>query len=350
MKWHKLSLRVGILAVLAAMLLRFAGSGLFGEAVGIFSQPELASFLIYSETGRTPAVPETTTPTPAESTSATEQTQPPQTEPTVAPTTPTTSTTPSVPGQRPTFTAADVEYVKLINTVARNPDLKALLVQKLKWDLTGDKPTVLIIHSHGTEAYTKTADSMYENYAAYRTMDERYNMISLGDELARLLEQQGITVLHDRTAHDYLDYDNSYKNARKSIEEYLKEYPSIKLVLDLHRDAATNADGSQWATSATVDGKPSAQMMLVVGSDAAGEKNPDWQDNLSFAEKLAVLLQKDEPGICRGVRLKSKSYNQDLATASLIVEIGSAGNTHAEAMNCVPVLAEAIAALAKGTA
>lgn len=342
MNWQNISIRVGVLALLTAMLLRFAFSGLFGNAWGIFAQPELASFLIYSETGRSPDAPVT------DGTTEPTQTQPTSTQP--LPTEP-TPTEPEVPADpvEPLFTAADTQYFSITYGVSYRPDTEKLLLQKLEWDLTGDEPTVLIVHSHGTEAYTKTADSQYDNYAAYRTTDDRYNMISIGDELARLLEEQGIKVIHDRTAHDYLDYDNAYSNSRKAVQQYLKEYPSIKVVLDLHRDAATNADGSQWATEATVDGKDAAQLMLVVGTSASGESHPNWQTNLSVAEKLTVLMEKGDPGVCRAIQLKYKRYNQDLCPASMIVEVGTAGNTHAEAINAMPALADAIAALANGS-
>ena len=344
MKWHKISLRVGTLAVLAAMLLRFALSSGLGSVWGIFAQPQLASFLIYSETGRTPTV-DTTASTPA-------PTEPLPTQP--LPTQPLpTEPVPIVPvePEKPVFSADDSQLFSMTYSfdISSKPNIKKLLTQKLSWDLTGSKPTVLIIHSHATEAYTKTADSQYDNFAAYRTMDENYNMVSIGDELARLLEDQGIKVIHDRTAYDYLDYDNAYEKARKSIQQHLKDNPSIKVVLDLHRDSAQNSDGSQWATKATVDGKDAAQLMLVVGTNGSGQSHPNWQTNLSIAEKMTVLLEREDPGVCRPIQVRYKRYNQDLCLGSLIVEVGTAGNTHQQAMNSMPALADAIIALAKGT-
>ena len=341
MKWHNISIRMGTLVILAAMLLRFALSGALGSTWDIFAQPELASFLIYSETGRTPPSPTT------QSTTAPTQTEPKPTEP--VPTDPPVVKPPLL--SKPVFTAADSQLFSLTYSfnIKTKPDVNKLLTQKLSWTLTGDKPTVLIVHSHGTEAYTKTADSQYENYAAYRTMDDRYNMISIGDELTRLLEEQGIKVIHDRTAYDYLDYDNAYEKARTAIQQHLKDNPSIKVVLDLHRDAAENADGSQWATKATVNGKDSAQLMLVVGTSGSGQSHPNWQTNLSIAEKMAVLMEQANDGVCRPIQIRYKRYNQDLCPGSLIVEVGTAGNTHQQAMNAIPALADAIIALAKGT-
>ena len=372
MNWKNLTVRVGVLAVLAALLLRFAGSSMLGGAWGIFAQPELASFLIYSETGRDPQPSDdATTEAPTQSEPTQGQTQPTEPAPTEPKPTETLPTEPQPTEPEPTqpeptdpeptdpekpdtpalpmFTKDDKAYFEMYYGCAYRPDTVSLLTQKLSWDLTGDEPTVLIIHSHGTEAYTKTEDSQYDNYAAYRTKDDRYNMISIGDELARLLEEQGIHVIHDRTPFDYLDYDNAYNKSRAAVQKYLKEYPSIKLVLDLHRDAVSNADGSQWATSATVNGEDSAQLMLVVGTSAAGESHPNWQTNLSIAEKLNVLMEKEDPGICRPIQLKYKRYNQDLSPGSILVEVGTAGNTHAQAMTAVSALAEAIVRLAYGS-
>lgn len=332
MGWHKRTVRVGILAVITAMLLRFAGSDIFGSALGIFAQPELASFLIYSETGRKPPLPDQ------------------DTADTTAPTMQTTQTTPTQPLiTYPSFSAADAGYLDFRYSCSYRPDPQTLVLAPLQWDLTADEPSILIIHTHGTEAYTQTPDEPYYAHSAYRTSDERYNMISIGDELTRLLEEEGLTVIHDRTAHDLTDYESAYSNARAAAQAYLKQYPSIKMVLDLHRDAAQNADGSQWASCATVNGEASAQLMFVVGTDAMGDRHPDWMTNLSIAGKLNVLMEKTAPGICRPIDLRGKRYNQDLAMGAIIVEVGSAGNTHSEAMRTIPVLADAILALAHGT-
>jgi stage II sporulation protein P len=338
MDWHKQTIRVGTLAVVTAMLLRFVCSDIFGSALGIFQQPELASFLIYTETGRRPVLSDESTVASTETTAAPTLPEPTQIPPTTLP----------PPPQKPSFTQSDTRYFDIQYSCTLRPDTKKLLLQRLDWDLTGDKPAILIIHTHGTEAYTPTADTQYDAHAAFRTTDSRYNVISMGDELARLLEEEGLAVIHDRTAFDKNDYINAYDNARKAVQAYMKEYPTIRLVLDLHRDAAEYADGTQWATSATVNGQASAQLMFVVGTDAWGLKHPQWQTNLSVAEKLTVLMEKNASGICRPIDLRGQRFNHDLAPGALIVEVGSAGNTHPEALRAIPILAKAIVQLAGG--
>lgn len=347
MKNNQQALRVGALAVLLAVLLRMIASGVLGGVLDVFAQPELASFLLYSESGRQP---EETLP-PVEQTQP-EETDPPeettgQTEPEATEPEP---TTPAVTVEKPSFTTADVDYARLTYSCKYEPDVAALLTQSLDWDLTGDEPTILIIHTHGTEAYTPTADSQYDEYGGeYRTLDDTLNLISIGDELTRLLEAGGLTVLHDRTPHDQDDYLDAYDNSRVAVQEWLRLYPSIKMVLDLHRDAAENPDGSQWATKAEVNGEASSQLMLVVGTDARGLNHPNWQTNLSIAEKLTVLMERNVSGITRPIDLRGQRFNHDLAMGAMIVEVGSAGNTHQESMNAMSVLAEAILELAQGS-
>lgn len=337
--------RIGILAVLLACLLRLASVVTFDPNTPIFSQPGLLAVLFRSQTGRDPS-PSTTTSTTIPSVSTA-----PPTAPTTIPTAPTTLPTTSKPLQKPTFSATDAKALKLTYSCAYRPDVAALLTQKLQWNLSSGEPTVLILHTHGTESYTKTADTQYQNYGgSYRTDDPKYNMISIGAALAEKLEAAGIGVIHDTTPHDKDDYLDAYDNARAATEKYLKKYPTIELVLDLHRDAAQYADGTQWATSATVDGKKSAQLMFVVGTDAGGNRHPNWKQNLSVAEKLQLQLERQCSGITRPIDLRSQRFNHDLSPAAMIVEVGAAGNTHPEAMRAIGVLADAIIALQKGSA
>ena len=139
-------------------------------------------------------------------------------------------------------------------------------------------------------------------------------------------------------------YNGSYAHARKAILSYLKEYPSVQLILDLHRDAADGASG-QLRTRATVDGKESAQLMLVVGTDSGGLAHAGWEENLSLALKLQARLEALAPGITRPLSLRAQRFNQDLSPGALLVEVGAAGNTRQEALSAAEMLAEAVARL-----
>jgi stage II sporulation protein P len=225
-------------------------------------------------------------------------------------------------------------------------DTLELLRQPLTWDLMGEEPTVLILHSHATESYEKEAQ--YTETSPYRTLDTDYNMVSVGARVAEMLEAEGIRVIHDRTLHDYPSYNDAYGNARSAITDTLTEHPSICLVLDLHRDAAEDAGGNQKVSTVLVDGEPCANLMLVMGSDKGSLSYPNWERNLALAVKLQAQLEQTYTGLCRPIKLVTSRYNQDLSTGALLVEVGTAGNTHAQAIRAAEYLAEGIVALAKG--
>ena len=166
----------------------------------------------------------------------------------------------------------------------------------------------------------------------YRTTDSRYNVVAVGDAMAEVFAEAGISVLHDRTLYDYPSYNEAYDRSLAAIESYLAQYPSIRFILDIHRDAIADSDGNQYKVVSTVDGEETAaQMTLVVGSDGSGLPHPDWMENL----KLAVALQQDilteYPTLMRPILLRDSRYNQHATTGSLLVEVGAAGNSPEEA-------------------
>ena len=256
---------------------------------------------------------------------------------------------PSEPEPGVTLSKDDLTRVQIRYATGSSyrPDLEALITSRLSWDLDDGAPAVLILHSHGSEAFQKQPGQDYQELVNTRTTDTDYNMIAVGDHLAKLLENAGIRVIHDRTMHDIPSYNDAYTNARASAEAYLAQYPSIRLVLDLHRDSATNADGSLYATGVKVEGETIAQLMLVMGSNAA-YPHPHWEENLSVALKILAMLERQVPGISRPASLRASRYNQDLHPAMLLVEVGSSGNTLAQAKAAVDYLAKAIIKLKDG--
>ena len=332
MDHNRLSLRIGAAAILCALLLRLGGSGLLRHAGKILAEPTIASWMIYLETGRTVRFSPSSEDREVFSLESH---------------TPDFAVDTQDMTVLPSFTGEDGAAVNIKYNCTYRPDVEKLITEPLSWDLTGQEPTVLILHTHATESYTKSAGERYTETSAFRTLDESYNMISVGAHLTQLLEAGGVGVIHDRTLHDYPSYSGSYNHARKSIAQYLEEYPSIRLVLDLHRDASGD-NSNQMRTRAEVDGKESAQIMLVVGTSGSGLKHPNWEQNLALGLKLHTQLERTAPGITRYVNLRAQRFNQDMSPGCLIVEIGAAGNTHAEALVATEVLAESILALAEG--
>ena len=213
--------------------------------------------------------------------------------------------------------------------------------------MTGSEPTVLIVHTHATESYTKQPGEIYEEDSDYRTFNPSYNMLSIGEELTRVLTAGGISVLHDRTLHDYPTYSGSYDHARQTISAYLEAFPSITMVIDLHRDALNFDEDPQLTTLAHVDGNRSAQLMVVAGTDRNLHFD-GWEENLAVGIKLTAVLEKMYPGITRPIQLRSQRFNLDMTLGSLLVEVGANGNTHEEALTAVRALGAAILAMSEG--
>ena len=318
--------RFGAYVILCALLMRLTWAGLPQRFLQWLTEPEQLPFLIYLETGRNVRFSDS----PEETALFFRESPAPAVQ----------------PAEKPRFTAEEAESVQVYWSCSRRPDLGELVTRPLDWELTAEGPTVLILHTHTTESYTKDGED-YEESSAYRTLDEEYNMLSIGDAVAELLERAGIGVIHDRTLHDYPSYNGSYVHARASTEEILAENPTIRLVLDLHRDAAGEG-ANQLRTEATVAGENSAQLMLVMGTNASGQKHENWEENLALALKLQLQLERQSPGITRPLNLRAQRFNQDLSEGALLIEVGAAGNTHAEALTAARQLAEAIIALAKG--
>ena len=183
-----------------------------------------------------------------------------------------------------------------------------------------------------------------------RTQDSRYSVIRVGEELASILTDAGIAVLHDTAPNDYPNYNGAYERMRQTIEGYLAAYPTIQMVLDIHRDAAEDADGNPVALTAEVGGEACAELMLVVGTDEGGLFHPDWQENLANALKLQALLNRAAPGLCRSLDLRTERFNQHETPGSLLIEVGSTGNTLAEALRSARILAEALIMEIRGEA
>ena len=323
MDWQRTALRVGSWAVASAIVLRLIGSGIPGQLLEWLRQPETAAVILYLETGKIFRAP------PEETLSPTEP--------------PDTPTDPAA--DPPTFSPEDAELVYVRDTSGNTADIAGLLTEPLEWDLTAGDAAVLIYHTHATESYTRVSGEAYAESGEYRTLDTGYNLVSIGDRMRELLTAAGIGVLHDETLHDYPSYDGGYDNSRATLQDALEQHPEIRLALDVHRDAAADEDGNQFATYATVNGRESAQIMFLI---SAG--HPNWQENMALAVKLTALLEKMYPGITRGILTRTYDYNQDLTGGGLLVEIGAAGDTHDKALVAAEALTEAIILLAKGSA
>lgn len=212
--------------------------------------------------------------------------------------------------------------------------------------LTENGPQILILHSHGSEGYTPAVDDGIVWSGDHRTTDTRYNVVRVGDAMAEVFASAGISVLHDRTLYDYPEYAGSYDRSLSAINRYLKEYPSIHFILDVHRDAIEDSEGQQVKVISEIEGQgTAAQLTLVLGSDGGGLSHPDWRDNLRLGAAIQEQVLSDYPTLMRPLLLRNSRYNQHATTGSLLVEVGTAGNTPEEAELAARIFAEELSAV-----
>ncbi len=232
----------------------------------------------------------------------------------------------------------------IITPVVSNPDAQVKIGNSTELPLNPEdfllKPpsflkedfSVLIVHTHTTESYTPSEKYNYTPTDTDRTRDKNYNMVAVGKEIERILASKGIKVYHDTTINDYPSYSGSYNKSAKAIENHTKNDKSIKIVLDVHRDAIVGKDGEKVKYSTTINGESTAKIMFVVGSDLSGLTHDNWAENMSFAAHLQRHTLSLYPDLCRPINFRSQRFNQQLAPGGIIVEVGTNANTLDEAI------------------
>lgn len=221
----------------------------------------------------------------------------------------------------------------LYNRTGLDVDLAAAAAAPVNIALPAEGPQILIVHTHGSEAYTPDGTDIYEpSDNNTRTLDENYNVVRVGDEMERVFTELGLTVVHDRTLYDYPKYNGAYDRSAEAVQRYLEQYPSIKIVLDVHRDALVGTDGTVYKPVLQIDGVKTAQVMLLVGTDDAGASFPDWGEHLALAMQIQQQMNSLWPGLARPITLRTARFNQQLTKGSLLVEVGGHGNSLEEAL------------------
>jgi stage II sporulation protein P len=206
---------------------------------------------------------------------------------------------------------------------------------------------VLIMHTHATEGFEEKISNTYDKSHNSRTTDNNKNIVAAGEIIANELKNAGIGAIHDKTQHDHPSYNGGYNRSAVTVSNYLKKYPSIKIVLDVHRDGIQKDDGTMIAPAVMVNGKSAAQIMIISGCDNGKYNMPNYPKNLAFASKLQQQLEGDYKGITRPILFDYRKYNQDLTTGSLLVEIGSQGNSVDEMKYTGSLIGKSLSKLAK---
>lgn len=229
------------------------------------------------------------------------------------------------------------------NTRQTAADIAAEIQAPLPFGVEKDSPDpqILIMHTHATEDYRLSAGLWYSPGDGARTTDTNLNMCAVGRVMADTLNAAGLNTLHDETLNDYPSYTGSYENSRAVVQRYLAQYPSIKVVLDVHRDAVQR-DSTLVKPITQINGKKAAQMMIIAGCDDGTMEMPNWGKNLRFAAGIQDAIESRWKGLTRPIFFCYRKYNQDLTTGSLLLELGSHGNTLEQVLTTAQLAGDAI--------
>ena len=219
----------------------------------------------------------------------------------------------------------------------RNETEYELTEEMLKPDITVNKENILLFHTHTCESYTPSENFEYEQTGTYRTTDFNYNVVRVGTELTNQLKSYGYNVIHDNTYHDYPAYNGSYGRSLTTVKNLLKQYDNTDIVIDLHRDAIGDYT---YAPTVQIGEEQAAQIMFVIGTDGGGLEHENWNDNLKFAIKVQEKANELYPGLFKPIILRNSRYNQHLAKAACIIEVGATGNTMDQCLNSMKYLAK----------
>ena len=233
--------------------------------------------------------------------------------------------------------------VEVSGTTGLSFDVEEMLANPLELRKT-DGPQVLIVHTHGTEAYTNDENYSYTSEENFRTTDTQYNVVAVGDRLAEVLESHGIQTIHCRSMFDHPSYNGSYGRSLEEIKAQLAANPSIQVVIDLHRDDISLEGGGKMSLDWEQDGEEYARMMFVIGSGESGLTHENWEQNLNWAVNLQAKLDAAYPGLMRAVNLRKQRFNQHLRPGSMIIECGASGNTLTQALRSIELFGGFLAA------
>lgn len=244
--------------------------------------------------------------------------------------------------------AANLKYQKIYikNQTGLNINLKTELLNPPELKIVStDAPQVLIVHTHTTECYMNEEKDHYTASDLTRSTDNSKNMVAVGEVLKDALDKKGIMTVHAAEKHDFPEYTGSYGRAEQTIKKYLEKYPSIKVVVDLHRDSVTDPNGAKSALVTNINGKKAAQVMLVSGCESGSVTDfPNWKENFRLAIKLQQAMEVMYPSFARPILFTPRKYNQHLTKGSLLIECGTEANTLEQAKYSAELLGECLAA------
>ena len=226
----------------------------------------------------------------------------------------------------------------------RNETDYKLTEEILTPDITVNTENILLFHTHSCESYTPSEKYQYKQTGNFRTTDKNYSVIRVGTELTSQLQSYGYNVIHDTGYHDYPSYSGSYSSSLKTATKLLEENENTDVVIDLHRDAIGD---NTYAPTVKIGDEYAAQLMFVIGGNGSSIKHEKWQQNLKFAVKVQEKANELYPGLFKPIILRYSGYNQHVAKAASIIEVGATGNTLDQTLVSMKYLAKVLSEVLK---
>lgn len=237
------------------------------------------------------------------------------------------------------------DRIYLQNETHLQPDVQALSVASYPIAAISadeEQPQVLILHTHGTESYSDSRTG------TSRSTDRSENVVRVGKELEGILNFYGIPTIHSEVMHDEASYITAYASSRREAERILKQHPSIKYVIDLHRDALPPDSQVPVKPYTVINGEGVAQVMLVIGTNAGGGNHPNYVKNLTIASHIQREMNEVYPTLARPINVRNAIFNQNICPGSILLEVGSDANTLKEALSAVRLFADSFARVVLG--
>lgn len=228
----------------------------------------------------------------------------------------------------------------------RPPLVLTVLSDAVTQEAVQERPRVLIYHTHTWEAYEMTEETQYRPTEKWRTKDDRFNVVRVGEELHKELTARGFEVVHDKTPFEPPNLSASYKRSLEMLIRRRDAGERYDYLFDIHRDAYSGTYNGK--NGIEIDGKKASFVMLLVGkgtgaTGAGFDERPDWPRNLELAQAITEAMNQRAPGITRDVKIKSGRFNQHISPGALLIEVGNNRNTLEEALAACPIIADAIA-------
>lgn len=198
---------------------------------------------------------------------------------------------------------------------------------------------IVIFHTHTCESYTSSELYPYTPTGNYRTTDNNFSVVRVGNELSKYLTQYGYNVIHNTTYHDYPAYSGSYNRSLSTVESVLQTQNS-DIIIDIHRDAIGSRP--DYAPTVKIGEDHAAQLMFVIGTNGGGLWHPNWAQNLAFAIEVQEKANELYPGLFKPMIVRNSRYNQHLGKAACIIEVGSTGNTLEQSITSMKYLSKVL--------